>query len=198
MISSLSRKTSTSFQSICSGSASIVYTCWDSGYTSESIIIPAGIRVQVNLRRFDFLFRVLDLKSLILSRARRLVTLSGGCGLTRNDGHCTAAGKVIINIRKLRVNLRLLRRRENAVQRTPPRAHSAGADYTVLNWNADLGTFQRSRAGQCTTYRSRAFSESTRISNLNRDISFSLNASFSIGFGNGLSENARAASDTVI
>ena len=67
-------------------------------------------------------------------------------------------GKAIINIRKLN-----LRRRENAVQRTPPRAHSAGADnanYTVLNWNADLGTFQRSSVPP-----TRAFSES--ISNVN-------------------------------
>ena len=59
-------------------------------------------------------------------------------------------GKPIIKIRKL--NLCLLQRRENAVQRTPPRAHSAGADYgiyNVLNWNAEEG---ESSAFQCTTY----------------------------------------------
>ncbi len=62
-------------------------------------------------------------------------------------------GKVILKIRKL--NLRLLLRRENAVQRTPPRAHSAGSDYgnyTVLNWNADLGTFQRSSVQPTRTF----------------------------------------------
>ncbi len=87
------------------------------------------------------------------------MTLSGGCGLTGKGG------KVIINIRKL--NLRLLRRRENAVpvQRTPPRVHSAEADYanytgTVLNWNAGLRTIQRS-----SVLPIRAFSES--ISNVN-------------------------------
>ena len=58
-------------------------------------------------------------------------------------------GKPIIKIRKL--NQRLLRRRENAVQRTPPRAHPAGADYgiyNVLNKNAEDTHFS---AFQCTT-----------------------------------------------
>jgi hypothetical protein len=51
-----------------------------------------------------------------------LVTLSGGCGLTRRSGAAKGkGGKPIIKIRKL--NLRLLLRRENTVQRTPPRAH---------------------------------------------------------------------------
>ena len=57
-----------------------------------------------------------------------LVTLSGECVLTRKS--CAAkgnGGKPIIKIRKL--NPCLLRRRENAVQRTPPRAHSPWADY---------------------------------------------------------------------
>ncbi len=40
-------------------------------------------------------------------------------------------GKPIIKIWKL--NLRLFRRRENAVQRTPPRAHSSGADYGIYH-----------------------------------------------------------------
>ncbi len=53
-----------------------------------------------------------------------LVTLSGGCGLTRRSGTAKGkGGKRIIKIRKL--NLRRLRRRENAVQRTPPRAHQS-------------------------------------------------------------------------
>ena len=71
--------------------------------------------------------------------------------MTRRPGAAKGkGGKPIIKIRKL--NLRLLRRRENAVQRTPPRAHSAGADYAnydVLNWNAEDG---ESSAFQCTTY----------------------------------------------
>jgi hypothetical protein len=61
-------------------------------------------------------------------------------------------GKPIIKIWKL--NQCLLQRRENAVQRTPPRAHSTGADYgiyNVLNWNALKG---ESSAFQCTTYKS--------------------------------------------
>ena len=37
--------------------------------------------------------------------------------------------ETILNLRKL--NLRLLLRRENAVQRTPPRAHSADTDYAT-------------------------------------------------------------------
>ncbi len=63
--------------------------------------------------------------------------------MTRSEGK---RWEPITKIRKL--NLRLLRRREKAVQRTPPRAHSAGADYA----NYD----------------------------------FALNASYSIGFENGL------------
>jgi hypothetical protein len=70
-----------------------------------------------------------------------LVTLSGGCGLTpsRRSGAAKGnlkGGKGIIKIQKL--NLRRLQRRENAVQRTPPRAHLPWADYTtynVLKWN---------------------------------------------------------------
>ena len=80
-----------------------------------------------------------------------LVTLSGGCGLTRRSGAAKGkGGKRIIKIRKL--NLRRLRRRENAVQRTPPRAHQPWPDYgiyNVLNWNAEDG---ESSAFQCTTY----------------------------------------------
>jgi hypothetical protein len=82
----LSGKASTSFQSHCSGSASIVYTCWDSGYTS--IIIPAGFRVQVNELwkiRFPFPLFYYFFRQ-VLSRTRSLVTLSGGCGLTLSDG----------------------------------------------------------------------------------------------------------------
>ncbi len=59
-----------------------------------------------------------------------LVTLSGGCGLTRRSGAAKGkGGKPIIKIRKL--NLRLLPRRENAVQRTPPRAHLPWADFAT-------------------------------------------------------------------
>ena len=75
-----------SFQSHCSGSASIVYTCWDSGYTS--IIIPAGFCVQVNESwkiRFPFPLFYFYFRQ-VLSRTHRLVTFSGGCGLTRSDG----------------------------------------------------------------------------------------------------------------
>ena len=74
------------------------------------------------------------------------MTLSGESALTRRFRTATGnGGNLIINVRKL--NLRLLPGLGVAVLRTPPRAHSAGADYanyTVLNWNADLGTFQRS------------------------------------------------------
>ena len=59
-----------------------------------------------------------------------LVTLSGGCGLTRRSGAAKGkGGKRIIKIRKL--NLRRLRRRENAVQRMLPRAHLPWADYAT-------------------------------------------------------------------
>jgi hypothetical protein len=53
-----------------------------------------------------------------------LVTLSGGCGLTRRSESGTAKGKLRweTNYKDSKLNLRLLRRRENAVQRTPPRA----------------------------------------------------------------------------
>jgi hypothetical protein len=51
-----------------------------------------------------------------------LVTLLGGCGLTRRSGAAKGkGGNRIIKIQKL--NLRLLRQHENAVQRMPPRAH---------------------------------------------------------------------------
>jgi hypothetical protein len=56
-----------------------------------------------------------------------------------------------------------LQRRENAVQRTPPTAHPAGADYgiyNVLNWNTEEGSLQRS-----SVQPTRAFSVS--ISNVN-------------------------------
>ena len=76
---------------------------------------------------------------------------AGECGLTRSSGVATGkGGKPIIKIRKL--NLRLLLRREDAVQRTPPKAHSPGADYgiyNVLNWNASSWV---SSALQCTPY----------------------------------------------
>ncbi len=91
-----------------------------------------------------------------------LVTLSGGCGSTwRSDSVKGKGGKPIIKIQKL--NWRLLLRRQNAVQRTPPRAHSAGADYadyTVLNWKAEMWTNQSSSEQPI-----KAFSES--ISNVN-------------------------------
>jgi hypothetical protein len=66
-------------------------------------------------------------------------------------------GKPIIKIRKL--NLCLSQRRENAVQRTPPRAHSAGADYGIY-YVLQVGYFQRS-----SVLPTRAFSVS--ISNVN-------------------------------
>ncbi len=77
-------------------------------------------------------------------------------------------GKPIIKIRKL--NLRLLRRRENAVQRTPPRAHSAGADYAnydvlLVHWNAELRTRKTGSLQRSNVQPIRAFSES--ISNVN-------------------------------
>ena len=54
-----------------------------------------------------------------------LVTLSGGCGLTQVDGRRWKTGeggrRAKVKIQK-RIQ-RLLKRRENAVQRTPPTAH---------------------------------------------------------------------------
>ncbi len=62
-----------------------------------------------------------------------LVTLSGGCGLTRRSGAAKVrGGKPIIKIRKLKLFLMLRRlRRENAVQRMPPRAHLPLPDYSI-------------------------------------------------------------------
>jgi hypothetical protein len=99
------------------------------------MFIPAGVwhiiecsMAQTQLDNFDFLFFYLEHKNQSLSF--ELVTLSGECGLTRRSGAATGnGGKPIIKIRKL--NLRLLRRRETAVQRTPPRTHLPGADYAT-------------------------------------------------------------------
>ncbi len=65
-----------------------------------------------------------------------LVTLSYVCGLTpsRRSGAAKGnlkGGKRIIKIQTL--NLRRLQRCENAVQRTPPRAHLPWADYATYN-----------------------------------------------------------------
>ncbi len=72
-------------------------------------------------------------------------------------------GKPILKIQKLNLCLLQLCASENAMQCTPPKAHSAGADYgiyNVLNWNAEEGGLQHS-----SVQPTRAFSVS--ISNVN-------------------------------
>ncbi len=84
--------------------------------------------------------------------ALEFVTFSGGCGLNRRYG--TRVGNQLWFIKILELKLCLLQLRENAVQLTPPRAHSAGADYGIyneLNWNDEEGN---PPAVQFTTYQS--------------------------------------------
>ena len=132
----------------CSGPAYILCSCLDSGCIF--IIIQAGF-LHVLLKTMHTKFRTI---LLFLSRTAKVKAFRLGLWHFRVNvawlGATGEGGKPIIKIRKL--NLRRLRRRENAVQRTPPRAHQPWPDYgiyNVLNWNAEEGT---SSAFQCTTY----------------------------------------------
>jgi hypothetical protein len=99
-------------------------------------------------------------------------------------------GKPITKIRKL--NLRLLRRRENAVQRTPPRAHSpaSGAGYGTYDVTStklerwEVGVFSVPVYNLLEHFLSR-FQMWT--------FHFALNATFSIGFGNAVTPGHRVA-----
>ncbi len=132
------------------------YTLSGIQVTPPSLSQQASSCRLMNLRRFDFLLQYFNF--LILSQTQACDTF----GWVLLDSEQRAkVGKVIKNIRKL--NRCLLLRRDNAMQRMPLRAHSAGAvytDYTFINWNPEMGTFQRS-----SVLPTRAFSES--ISNVN-------------------------------
>ena len=106
----------------CSVSASVSHACWDSGYIS--MMIQAGSKQSTHN---------LDTIILFLSRTENIKPFRLGLWHFRVNvaglGATGEGGKPIKKIRKL--NLCLLRRRENAVQRTPSRAIFPWADYAT-------------------------------------------------------------------
>ncbi len=124
-------KSLTPSQSHCSGSCSIRTwkARWDSGYAP--IIIPdVCIRI-VKSTTFSVFKFSRTVSTFVKGNLSKLILRAcdsfGWVPVCLDSGVWRSGGKPIIKIRKF--NPCLLRRRENAVQRTPPRAHLPWADY---------------------------------------------------------------------